>query len=128
METTPISREPAALSTLFSHDYLNGKSLYLYLTGKIPSISFMNGIDPFAAIAAFRKEHDDDISDWHNEAIWNPDTGGFGMENAFFVLQNQVILQFGHNFVHMLHQMSDWSYVESLAKLFSEFKIEQEEE
>ncbi|TDO25797.1 hypothetical protein [Sediminibacterium goheungense] len=49
METTPISREPAAIATLFSHDYLNAKALYLYLTGKIPTISFMNGTEPLAA-------------------------------------------------------------------------------
>jgi hypothetical protein len=110
---------------LFSHEYMNGKSLYFYLTGNIPSVSFMNGIDPFSAIAAFRKAHDNDIEHWYNEGVWNHDRQGFGMENTFFVLKNNVILHFGHHFVHMLHSMEDWDYIESLAKLFAPFKMEQ---
>lgn len=49
METTPISREPAAIAMLFSHDYLNAKVLYPYRTGKKPTISFMNGTELLAA-------------------------------------------------------------------------------
>jgi hypothetical protein len=33
-----------------------------------------------------------------------------------------VIIQFGHSFVHMIHSMEDWSYVETLAKLFAPFR------
>jgi hypothetical protein len=122
MENQSTPPQPAALSELFGSEYLNGKALYLYLTGKIPSISFMNGIDPFDAIAAFRETYDADIKDWHNEAVWNHETGGFTMENTFFVMQNGVIIQFGHSFVHMIHSMEDWSYVETLAKLFAPFR------
>ncbi|NCI48094.1 hypothetical protein [Sediminibacterium soli] len=126
MDTQPISKDPAALAAIFNQDYLNGKALYLYLTGKIPSITFMNEIDPFDAIAAFRKTHDSEIADWYNEAVWNPDSQGFGMENCFFVLKNQVILHFGHNFVHMLHDMNDWPYIESLARLFAPCRVKEE--
>jgi hypothetical protein len=107
---------------LFTHEYMNGKSLYLFLTGKIPSVTFMNEIDPFDAIAAFREAYDNEIEDWYNEAVWNHDKQTFGMENTFFVLKNKVILHFGHNFVHMLHSMNDWPYIETLAKLFAPFR------
>jgi len=124
MESQPTNRTNEALTALFNHDYLNGKALYLYLTGKIPSVTFMHGIDPFEAIAAFRKLHDAEIADWYNEAVWNPHTNGFGMENSFFVLKNQVILHFGHNFVHLLHDMNDWPFIEALAALFARYKLE----
>lgn len=126
MENQQACKTPEALTALFNSDYLNGKALYLYLTGKIPSVTFMNGIDPFDAIAAFRKAHEDEIQDWYNEAVWNPATNGFGMENTFFVLKNYVILQFGHNFVHLMHDMNDWPFIEELATLFAPFKIEVE--
>lgn len=124
MENQPTGKAPEALAALFNHEYLNGKALYLYLTGKIPSVTFMNGIDPFEAIAAFRKVYEAEIADWYNEAVWNPDTNGFGMENTFFVLNNQVILHFGHNFVHLLHNMNDWPFIEKLTVLFAQYKRE----
>ena len=46
------------------------------------------------------------------------------MENTFFVLKNQVILHFGHNFVYLLHNMNDWPFIEELAALFAPFKLE----
>lgn len=119
-------KTPEALTALFNHDYLNGKALYLYLTGRIPSVTFMNGIDPFDAIAAFRGTHENEIQDWYNEAVWNPANNGFGMENTFFVLKNQVILHFGHNFVHLMHDMNDWPFIEELTKLFAPFKVDAE--
>jgi hypothetical protein len=120
MEQT--TKRPEILSALFSHEYMNGKALYMYLTGKIPSVVFMNEIDPFDGVAAFREKFEDQIEDWHNEAVWNHDKQTFTFENAFFVMKNNVIVQFGHNFVHMMHSMNDWDFIESVAQLLAPFR------
>jgi hypothetical protein len=61
MENKTTAKEPGALATLFTQEYLHAKSLYLYLTGKIPSVAFINEIDPFDAVNAFRIKYEKNI-------------------------------------------------------------------
>lgn len=115
-------KEPAALATLFTHEYLHGKSLYLYLTGKIPSVAFINEIDPFNAVNAFRIKYENNIVDWYNDAVWNHETRSLGFVNSFFVLDNNVIIEFGHAYAHILYTMEHFEFVDEILVLLARFR------
>jgi hypothetical protein len=122
MENKSTGKEPGALSTLFTDGYLHGKSLYLYLTGKIPSVAFINDIDPFVAVNAFRMKYENTIVDWHNDAVWNHETGSLAFVNSFFVLDNGVIIEFGHDYAHILYSMEHFEFTGELLEVLAAFK------
>jgi hypothetical protein len=122
MEYKSTAKEPGALATLFMHEYLHAKSLYLYLTGKIPSVAFINEVDPFGAANAFRTKYEQNIADWHNDSIWNHDTKSLAFVNTFFVLDNGVIIEFGHDYAQVLYSLEHFEFVDEVLWVLSEFK------
>ena len=122
MENKSTAKEPGALAALFTHEYLHAKSLYLYLTGKIPSVAFINEIDPFGAVNAFRTKYEQNIADWHNDAIWNHETKSLAFVNSFFLLDNGVIVEFGHDYAQVLYSMEHFEFAGEVLEVLSVFK------
>jgi len=122
MKNISTGKEPGALATLFTHEYLHAKSLYLYLTGKIPSVAFINEINIFSAVNAFRTKYDQNIADWHNDAVWNHDTKSLAFINSFFVLDNGVMVEFGHDYAQVLYSMAHFEFTDEVLEVLSVFK------
>ena len=121
-------REKAVVNSLFNKGYAESKPLYLYLTGKVPCTVLIRNIHVENAIEYFRNTYDAEIADWYQDCNWHYEHNELRFTLTQYFMTTGIMLEFGRDYVEILHEPQHWNAVKEMATVFAGFKFIPNEE
>ena len=112
-------------NSIFDNGFLCGKSLYLYLLGKIPSTHFINGIDGEKAFEAIKEKFGHLVKSIHSYRWYERSKKKYVFDETFMIMQNGCILEFDSYYCQIFHNGEQEDFINECTDLMKQFKEKQ---
>ncbi|RPD43523.1 AAA family ATPase [Paracnuella aquatica] len=109
-------------SSIFGKDYLEGKLVYLYFFNKIPSVSFVNGIDGEKVCAAIKDQYADMITAVYAYRPFDKKGKRYEFDKAVLMLRNGCVIEIGCWYAELFHDDTDDAFVAAITELAQRYK------
>lgn len=112
-------------NSIFDSGFLCGKSLYLYLIGKIPSAHYVYGIDGEKAFDAIKEKYQGMIASVHAFRFYDKDKKDYAFDETYLVMNNGCILELETNYCEIYHDGTQEAFITECTSLMRNYKERQ---
>jgi len=119
------TQKTMAANSVFSSHYLDSKALYLYEFNKLPSVSYIYGIDGEKAFEAFKEKHSEAITSIHQYHDYDLKRKQYDFNETVAVLNNECVVKFDDSFCMILYAGERSAVVDIYTLLVKQFKQRQ---
>lgn len=120
---------PAGSEDLFNGNYIDVKVFYTREFGQAPCISYMGNIDTKKVFDYIHGGHAGEVTAAYQRNWYNWSEGQLQFEITIFKLADKKILvEVGEEYVYILFDRNNYSFADTLAKVFAGYKAPEKEE
>lgn len=112
-------------NNVFSNDYLDSKTLYLYSFNMLPNIHFIGQLDGEKAFSAIKEKLSSDIEKIHQTTWYKRKKKKFEFDKTIVVLRGNCVIELDEDYCEILHDGNNAELVESIITLVIQFKERQ---
>lgn len=112
-------------NSVFSGQYLDSRSMYMYSFNRVPCISFVNHIDGEKAFNAVKEKYAAMVQLVHSYRTYERRKKKADFDDTLVVLNNEVVLEFDTGYCEILHHYSSAGFVDELTAFLKSFKERQ---
>lgn len=106
---------------VFTNHFLDSKILYLYHFNKLPSISFVNGLDGEKAFKAFMEKYGWQVKQIH-QYRWFKKKKNYQFDSTVAVLNSNCLVEFDDSYCEILHDGTMDNLVQEVTDLVNQFR------
>jgi tRNA uridine 5-carbamoylmethylation protein Kti12 len=110
---------------VFDRHYLDSKSMYLYHFNKLPSVSYMYGINGEKAFKACEEKYRAETISIHQYRYYDKKRKRYDFDETLMILNNDVLLKFDEDYCIILYSGVANDFVDGCTRLVDQFKQRQ---
>jgi hypothetical protein len=114
-----------SVNGVFTQNFIDSKSLYIYRFGVIPSVNYVDDIEGEKAFKAFREKHADAVEAVYTYRYFSRLEKEAGFNDTILVLKDKCILHFGEGYCKVLHDVTNAGFVTEAVKMMRVYKEKQ---
>ncbi|MBS1742126.1 MAG: hypothetical protein JST81_03760 [Bacteroidetes bacterium] len=100
------------------------KFLYALEFSAIPSIKFIGDLDATQVLRYVKEQYENSTASFYQYSFYDHEAAELFFNNTVLVLQQQRIIEVGHNYCFILHGANDYGWAAALAKNLAEFRAQ----
>lgn len=112
-------------NSIFDSGFISGKSLYLYSFGKIPSASYVYGIDGEKAFEAIKIQYKDLIVSVHSYQVFDNYKEDYAFDETHIVMKNGCILELDTSYCEIFHDGQQAAFITECTSVMRKYKERQ---
>jgi hypothetical protein len=120
-----LKRQPAAIGKLFNDHYVDSRSVYLYYTGKIPSVALIKGIDVNAAIEMVRNKFKGEFAEVLQNSAWRFQHNELRFSTTLYLINNGMMIEFGYDYAELLYEAKLSGVAKELSALMASYQVKE---
>lgn len=109
-------------NSIFDSGFLDGKTLYLYCFGSIPSANFIGSIDGEKAFHAIKEKFAAQIRSVHTYRYFDRQTKSYDFNETFMIMNNNCVLEFDTGYCEIYHDGLQDDFINECTNLMKVFK------
>ena len=119
-------RRTAHVSYLFNAQYIDPKGLFVNLFNEVPSAAYITAINVREAYPFLKKLLHARTTDVYQHSHFNYDVKKLEFNVTFVVLNNDVLVEIGGDFVGFYYSQGNYGYIAELMDRLADYRIVKE--
>lgn len=112
-------------NNVFSHSFLDTKTLYLYNFNVLPNIHYINQVDGEKILAMLKEKFAEDIKNIHSTTWYKRKAKKFQFDMTIVTMNNNCMLEIDENYCEILHDGKNPELIATIAAIALQFKERQ---
>lgn len=121
-----FKRRVVANSSIFNNHYVDARALYLCNYNRVPCVTYIIKLDVNKALEYINQHLGIEVTDIYRQSEFSVEEGKSFFNLMIMVLKDQRILEFGTDYLAILHNSADFAWANNLLRQLAEFRIVEE--